>query len=54
MYHIYNFLRKLNKSCSKLKKKDRNEMQKTEYDRKERNFLLVKKQKIPILYVVDN
>lgn len=21
MYHIYNFLRKLNKSCSKLKKK---------------------------------
>lgn len=55
MYHIYNFLRKLNKSCSKLKKKkDRNEMQKTEYDRKERNFLLVKKQKIPILYAVDN
>lgn len=29
-------------------------MQKTEYDRKERIFLLVKKQKIPILYVVDN
>lgn len=36
------------------KKRDRNEMQKTEYDWKERNFLLVKKQKIPILYVVDN
>lgn len=47
MYHIYDYyLRKLYKSCSKLKKKeDRNEMQKTEYDRKERIFLLVKKQK---------
>lgn len=54
MYHIYNYIRKFNKSCSKLKKKDRNEMQKTEYDRKERIFLLVKKQKIPILYAVDN
>lgn len=54
MYHIYNYLRKLNKSCSKLKKKYRNEMQKTEHDRKERIFLLVKKQRIPILYVVDN
>lgn len=29
-------------------------MQKTEYDRKERIFLLVKKQIIPILYVVGN
>lgn len=52
MYHIYNYLRKLNKSFSK--KKDRNEMQKTEYDRKERIFLLVKKQRIPIFNVVDN
>lgn len=54
MYHIYNYIRKLNKSYSKIKKKDRNKMQKNEYDRKERIFLLVKKQKIPILYVVDN
>lgn len=54
MYHIYNYLRKLNKSCSKFKKKYRNEMQKTEHDQKERIFLLVKKQRIPILYVVDN